>query len=311
MLEKLKDKKTAIIATLFAMFLWGSDMPVIKTTYKEMGVAASNTGAQILIAGFRFFLAGVLAFIYFRSFNEEKLDKKNINIKYIIILSLIQTSIQYIFYYVGMSNTSGVKSSIIQATNSFLVVIISIIMLPNEKINLQTIIAIILGTLGIIVVNGGFTNMSSEFKFIGEGFILIATTFNALSSVFVRKYGASQNEMFTTASQFIIGSIILIVTGLFTKKISLTVTPLAIILIIYGAFISATSYIIWNTVLRYHSANEMGVYKLFVPIFGSLLSVWGLHEDFTIDLLIGLILVILGSIVLNLDTKNNKKKTSV
>ncbi len=55
----------------------------------------------------------------------------------------------------------------------------------------------------------------------------------------------------------------------------------------------------------------MGVYKLFVPIFGSLLSVWGLHEDFTIDLLIGLILVILGSIVLNLDTKNNKKKTSV
>ena len=310
MLEKLKDKKTAIIATLFAMFLWGSAMPVIKTTYKEMGVAASNTGAQILIAGFRFFLAGVLAFIYFRSFNEEKLDKKNINIKYIIILSLIQTSIQYIFYYVGMSNTSGVKSSIIQATNSFLVVIISIIMLPNEKINLQTIIAI-LGTLGIIVVNGGFTNMSSEFKFIGEGFILIATTFNALSSVFVRKYGASQNEMFTTASQFIIGSIILIVTGLFTKKISLTLTPLAIILIIYGAFISATSYIIWNTVLRYHSANEMGVYKLFVPIFGSLLSVWGLHEDFTIDLLIGLILVILGSIVLNLDTKNNKKKTSV
>ena len=248
MLEKLKDKKTAIIATLFAMFLWGSAMPVIKTTYKEMGVAASNTGAQILIAGFRFFLAGVLAFIYFRSFNEEKLDKKNINIKYIIIPSLIQTSIQYIFYYVGMSNTSGVKS---------------------------------------------------------------ATTFNALSSVFVRKYGASQNEMFTTASQFIIGSIILIVTGLFTKKISLTVTPLAIILIIYGAFISATSYIIWNTVLRYHSANEMGVYKLFVPIFGSLLSVWGLHEDFTIDLLIGLILVILGSIVLNLDTKNNKKKTSV
>ena len=81
MLEKLKDKKTAIIATLFAMFLWGSAMPVIKTTYKEMGVAASNTGAQILIAGFRFFLAGVLAFIYFRSFNEEKLDKKNINIK--------------------------------------------------------------------------------------------------------------------------------------------------------------------------------------------------------------------------------------
>ena len=226
MLEKLKNKKTAIVATLFAMFLWGSAMPVIKTTYNEMGVTPSDTGAQILIAGFRFFLAGVLAFIYFRAFNEEKVDRKNINIKYIIILSLIQTSIQYIFYYVGMSNTSGVKSSIIQATNSFLVVIISIIMLPKEKINLQTILAILLGTLGIIVVNGGFANMSSEFKFIGESFILIATTFNALSSVFVRKYGASQNEMFTTASQFIIGSIILIVTGLFTKKISLNITAL-------------------------------------------------------------------------------------
>ena len=75
------------------------------------------------------------------------------------------------------------------------------------------------------------------------------------------------------------------------------------ILLAYGAFISATAYVIWNTVLKYYSANEMGMYKLFIPIFGSVLSVIILDESFTRNLLMGLVLVILGSLVLNVDFK--------
>lgn len=55
----LKNKKIAITATLIAMLLWGSAIPTIKTTYLELGVGRADTGAQILIAGIRFFLAGV------------------------------------------------------------------------------------------------------------------------------------------------------------------------------------------------------------------------------------------------------------
>ncbi|WP_238390441.1 DMT family transporter [Anaerococcus sp. mt242] len=308
MLEILKDKKTAIIFTLFAMLLWGSAVPTIKTTYAEMNVTSVDTGAQILLAGIRFFLAGVLAFVYYLTFNKNRVNKKSIDWKYIIVLSLIQTMVQYLIYYIGMINTSGIKASIIQAMNSFIVVILSAIMLPKEKINKATIFAIIIGTFGIVIANGGFGNVGTGFTLLGEGFILLATTFNALSAVYVRKYGANQNEFFVTAAQFVIGSIPLIIIGLIMNKTKLTFSPLAIVLLIYGAFISATAYITWNTVLKYHAAGEMGMYKLFIPIFGSMLSVLILKENFTINLLIGLILVIFGSIILNLNKRYVRRK---
>ncbi|MBM0045477.1 DMT family transporter [Anaerococcus sp. mt242] len=304
----LKDKKTAIIFTLFAMLLWGSAVPTIKTTYAEMNVTSVDTGAQILLAGIRFFLAGVLAFVYYLTFNKNRVNKKSIDWKYIIVLSLIQTMVQYLIYYIGMINTSGIKASIIQAMNSFIVVILSAIMLPKEKINKATIFAIIIGTFGIVIANGGFGNVGTGFTLLGEGFILLATTFNALSAVYVRKYGANQNEFFVTAAQFVIGSIPLIIIGLIMNKTKLTFSPLAIVLLIYGAFISATAYITWNTVLKYHAAGEMGMYKLFIPIFGSMLSVLILKENFTINLLIGLILVIFGSIILNLNKRYVRRK---
>ena len=304
----LKNKKFAILATIFAMVLWGSAIPTIKTTYMELNVGRSDTGSQILIAGIRFFLAGLLGLIYYKKFSKEKSEKENISLKYIVILSLIQTSIQYMIYYIALSNTQGVKASIIQASNSFIVVILSFFLLPNEKIHPNTILAIILGTLGIVVVNGGFSNMGSEFNPLGEGLILISTTFNALSSIYVRKYGRNQDQFFATAAQFILGSIPLIIIGLIMNDKTLAFTPKSVILLAYGAFISATAYVIWNQVLKIYSANEMGMYKLFIPIFGSVFSVIFLGENFTLNLLIGLILVMLGSVILNLGKKKKVRE---
>lgn len=304
----LKNKKFAILATIFAMVLWGSAIPTIKTTYMELNIGRSDTGSQILIAGIRFFLAGLLGLIYYKKFSKEKSEKENISLKYIVILSLIQTSIQYMIYYIALSNTQGVKASIIQASNSFIVVILSFFLLPNEKIHPNTILAIILGTLGIVVVNGGFSNMGSEFNPLGEGLILISTTFNALSSIYVRKYGRNQDQFFATAAQFILGSIPLIIIGLIMNDKTLAFTPKSVILLAYGAFISATAYVIWNQVLKIYSANEMGMYKLFIPIFGSVFSVIFLGENFTLNLLIGLILVMLGSVILNLGKKKKVRE---
>lgn len=304
----LKNKKIAIVATLMAMLLWGSAIPTIKTTYQELGIGRADTGAQILIAGIRFFLAGLLGFLYLKLFNKEKIVKEDISYKYIFVLSLTQTFVQYLIYYIALSNTAGVKAAIIQSSNAFMVVLISLVLLPAEKVHPKTIIAIILGTLGIIVVNGGLSGMTTEFNPMGEGLILLSTFFNALSSVYVRKNGKNQNEYLVTASQFILGSIPLIIIGKTLHPQGLAFTGKSILLLIYGAFISATAYVIWNTALKYQTASEMGMYKLFIPIFGSILSVIVLGEYFTFNFLMGLVLVMLGSLVLNTNFDKFRQK---
>ncbi|MBZ2386455.1 DMT family transporter [Anaerococcus murdochii] len=297
----LKNKKNAIIFSIFAMLLWGSAIPTIKTTYAELAINPLDTGAKILIAGMRFFMAGLITFIYLGLFNKEKIKRNEINWKFIIFIGIIQTFIQYIFYYIGLSHIAGVKSSIIQASNSFIVVIFSLLLLPGDKINKNMIIALILGTAGIIITNMGKAGGDAGFKLTGDGFILMSTTVNALCTVLIRKYGQKENSYFLMAMQFIIGATLMIITGLILRDGNLHFNLKAIILLLYAAFISATAFTIWTLVLKYHSAGEFGIYKLFVPLFGSILSVLTLGEAFTTNLAIGMVLVLSGSLILNLN----------
>lgn len=294
----IKEKRWAIIFSLMAMLLWGSAIPLIKLTYLHAGIQANDPGGKIFIAGIRFFMAGLLTYIYFFLFNKEKVERDKINFKFIIILALIQTTLQYSMYYIGLSNTLGSLAAVIQASNAFITVIISVILIADEKLTARKLAALIIGSLGLIIINlkdrGSF-----HFKFTGEGFILIATTLNALASVLIRKYGRDQNSFLMTGTQFLLGATPLIIIGALTHTSLVNFDLKLFLMLSYGAFISATSFTIWTSVLQAHSASEFGVYKLFIPIFGTILSVLFLGEELTIYIILGLIFVLLGAVVLN------------
>ncbi|KXB72050.1 putative membrane protein [Peptoniphilus sp. DNF00840] len=297
-MKLIKEKKWAIVFSLFAMLLWGSAIPLIKTTYIHANIMPDDTGGKILIAGIRFFMAGILTFIYFGLFNKEEVKKENINIKFILVLALFQTCLQYMFYYIGLSNTLGSLAAVIQASNAFITVVISVLLISEEKFTKRKLSALLVGSIGILIINlkggGGL-----HFKLSGEGFVLIATTFNALSSVLIRKYGRKLNGFLLTASQFALGATPLIIIGAITHKSNVNFDFLLFVMLSYGAFISATSFTIWTFVLQTHSSSEFGIYKLFVPIFGTILSIIVLGEDLTINIVLGLIFVLTGAIILN------------
>lgn len=294
----IKEKRWAIIFSLMAMFLWGSAIPLIKLTYLHAGILPDDPGGKIFIAGIRFFMAGLLTYIYFFLFNKEKVERDKINFKFIIILALIQTTLQYSTYYIGLSNTLGSLAAVIQASNAFITVIISVILIADEKLTARKVAALIIGSIGLLIINlkdaGSF-----HFKLTGEGFILIATTLNALASVLIRKYGRDQNSFLMTGTQFLLGATPLIIIGALTHTSLVNFDLKLFLMLSYGAFISATSFTIWTSVLQAHSASEFGVYKLFIPIFGTILSVLVLGEELTIYIILGLIFVLMAAVVLN------------
>ncbi len=299
----LSNKKSATLVVIFCMLLWGSAIPTIKTTYTAFLIDKADTGAKILTAGIRFFMAGLLTYFYMFLFGKNKVEKKNINWRYIIVLSIIQTSLQYLLYYIGLSNTTGVKSSIIQASNAFFVVILAAILIPDEKLSPGKILALLIGTGGILIANYK-PGSASSFKISGEGAILASTCFNAFSTVYVRWRGRGEDAFFTTSAQFILGSVILIIVGLAAGGAGgIHFSVRGALLLAYGAFISATAYTLYTLVLHHQPAGEVGFYKLFIPIFGSLLSIIFLGEMFNLQLLIGLFLLITGTYILNMDKK--------
>lgn len=64
-MKLIKEKRWAIVFSLLAMLLWGSAIPLIKLTYIHANILPDDPGGKIFIAGIRFFMGGLLTFIYF------------------------------------------------------------------------------------------------------------------------------------------------------------------------------------------------------------------------------------------------------
>lgn len=294
-----KDKNTAILISLFCMFLWGSAFPMIKIGYQELGIVQEDIFGKIYFAGCRFFIAGLLVCLYYFILEKERLHYTKGAWKLILALAFLQTAGQYFFFYIGVGNTTGVKSSVLQASSTFFTVILAHFMLKGDRLTWQKTLALILGFSGIMVTNFGNT-FDWHFTMLGEGFMLISAILSSFANIFVKEYGQKINSFLLAAGQFFIGGSTLFIIGRTGLGHNLHFTPLAFALLLYGSFISATAFVLWYIILKYHPVGEISIYRLFIPAFGTVLSALIIPgESFTYGIFIGLFLVVIGMVVLN------------
>lgn len=94
-----------IIIALFCAALWGSAFPVLKVSYEELGIVAGDRSAIIVLAGMRFFLAGVLIFVLIIfGFRQSARVKLKI-IPQLLLLGILQISLMYFLFYNGLAYT--------------------------------------------------------------------------------------------------------------------------------------------------------------------------------------------------------------
>lgn len=294
------NNKNILIMAIICTMLWGSAFPSVKIGYKLFDIASSVEG-QILFAGIRFTFAGILTIITACIFNKKFVKPEKENIKSIAILGIIQTTIQYIFYYIGMSNTTGVKASILNAVSPFIVIIICHFITRNDKINSKKAIGCILGFLGVIILNlnksqGAF----SGFNLFGEGYIILSAASFAIGSIYSKKVANTGDSATITGYQLFIGGIVLILISFVNGIPALNVTAPGIILLIYMSLLSAAAFTIWTILLKYNSAGKISIYNFLTPIFGALMSAIFLGElFFNIMNILALISVCTGIYIIN------------
>lgn len=294
----LKHRKVALFVTLFCMLLWGSAFPMLKVSYAIMGIPASDYLSKTFLAGLRFLLAGILGSVFYLVTTKGKRKRESLPWSFILRLAFFQTAFQYSLFYVGVGNTTGVKSAIIQASSTFFSVLLAHWFVKGDGMTKRKIIALILGFSGIVVAN-----ISKEFdmamRFNGEGFLMISSLSNAIGGLLVTRERAKTNPLLLSSLQMGIGSLPLVAVGLLSG-VSLQFSAPAFGLLIYGAFLSATAFALWYGLLQIYPLGEISIYRLFIPLFGSLLSVMLLPEE-TLQpaILIGLAFVVSGIYLLN------------
>ena len=302
-------QKTPVVCLLavFCCFLWGSAFPSIKLGYEWFGIQSHDSFSQIMFAGCRFMLAGVLTILLGSVIRHQWLIPKKSSLRYLISLSLFQTILQYLFFYIGLANTTGVKASIIEGANVFVAIIIASIFAHQEKLEFNKVLGCLIGFVGVVLVNLNGSHLELSFHLQGEGFILISTVAYAISSVLIKSYSKRENAVILSGYQFILGGFVMFLCGFFGGGKFAKVSSHGILMLIYLALVSAVAYTIWAILLTYNSVSKVTVFGFTNPVFGVLLSMLLLKENnqsLGLKGIIALFLVCFGIYIVNMSKES-------
>lgn len=289
------DKKFVVIIAALCCLLWGSAYPAVKTGYALFYISNGDIPSELVFAGYRFSLAGLILLLIAQSCGKKvfRLTKKNIG--ELLLLGIIQTTLQYIFFYVGLSNTTGVKGSIMNSTVTFFSVILAHFIYKNDKMNAQKIIGCIAGFAGVLIANFNSSLLDLSFKIQGEGFIIIAAFVFSVGAIYAKKLSRSIDVMVLTGYSLFSGGLILILLGVTSGGTVTEFTVFSSLLLIYLALLSSIAFSLWNLLLKYNKVSLVSVFNFLTPIFGVMLSAIFLGENiFEYKYFIALILVCSG-----------------
>ena len=136
--ESVFSKTWALVMfALIACALWGSAFPGVKTGYELFGI--ETTGSRMLFAGYRFTAAGIITLIIVSVFEGRFVKIKKSSVQYIFAQGMLQTTVQYVFFYIGLANTTGIKGSVIDGSSGFFSIIAAHFILRNEKMSLRKV----------------------------------------------------------------------------------------------------------------------------------------------------------------------------
>lgn len=305
----LTNMRAILLLAGICCFLWGSATPAIKIGYRLFGIDGADTASILLFAGSRFLLAGLLVIGYHSITKGHWIWPPKGSGRAIGHLALTQTVLQYVFFYVGLSHASGVHGAIITGTNVFFSILCASLVFRYEKLELRKITGCILGFLGIVIVNlsGSRAAEGTGISFLGEGFVLLAQIFYALSGSLVKRYAKDFDVVTLSGYQFMAGGVILLLIGAaWGGALSRTAGFWGIALLLYMGFLSAVAYTLWGVLLKYNPVSRVTIFGFMNPMFGVLLSALLLGESsqaLNLHTLAALLLVCLGIYVVNREKK--------
>ena len=291
------------IRTIFALIcciLWGSAFPCIKIGYEWLDI--ETTGSQILFGGYRFLMAGIMTFIMGCIIEKRIMTIKKKNMPHIIGLGFLQTTIEYVFFYIGMSNITGSKGAIINGSSTFVAILLAHFLIKGDRMTWRKTAGCLMGFAGVVLIN--LEGLGGSFSLMGEGMILISTIAYGASSTIVKLLFDKGTPMAITAYQLTFGSIFMIIIG-FALGGSVTGFELkSIILLVYMAAISSVGFSLWTVLLKYNPVGKVTIFGFSIPVFGTLLSGIFLGESiFTLQNLAALAFVCAGIIIVNRQEK--------
>ncbi|MGL4818688.1 MAG: DMT family transporter [Bacilli bacterium] len=297
----LKSKTALVLSALCVTFLWGSAVPLMKVMYDMLGVMPNDTGEQLLFAGYRFTLSGLLILLLLRiTGGREMLRLPRVSIAPAMLLGVFQTGLQYTFFSIGIANSTGMEGAIIAGTGTFFQILYARLFIAGSVMRSSQWLGLGIGFFGVLLINIPIGKDTTIDIGIGEVLLLCSVMSAAFGNVYAKMKGGAHNLTQLTGYGMLFGGSALMCIGVvWSGLMPWTITGTEVLLYLYLATLSAIGFLVWNLLMSIHEVTSVSVFMFLIPVFGVLLSGIILHEPLTIQTIVGLVAVALGILIVN------------
>lgn len=281
--EKSIWKRPAWVAifAFTAAFAWGWAYPLIKLGFAEFGITPDQTGSKMLFAGVRFSISGLIILAMAKGAHRSfEMSTGVRGWAFILIFALLNTSIHYACFYIGLSHSAGSRAAILNSLSVFTLVILACVAYPStDRLNASKVVGCVLGFVGILALNIGGAD-SGGFTWLGDGMIIGNALCSAAAGLMTRKMGRHIDVFVGTGYSLLMGGILLAIPGLAIGGTVPMVTAWGIVILLLLIAISTVAFGLYNKLLSCNPVGKVAIFNSLIPVIGAVSSCICLGEPF-------------------------------
>lgn len=205
---------------------------------------------------------------------------------------------------IGLQYTTPSRNAFLTATNVVIVPFIAFIIL-RKKVGIRGIVGAVMAIVGV-----GILSLDKDLSLsMGDGLTLICAVGFAfqifLTSEFVKKYRATVLNFVQMCTAAVLSLLCLGVFG----EIHFTVTTKGILSVLYLGIVSTTiCYLLQTACQKYVDETKAAIILSMESVFGTFFSIMILHEQVTVKMLVGCVIILAAVLISNMEDLGNTVK---
>lgn len=268
-----------VVFALTAAIAWGWAYPLIKLGMNEFGILPDMTGCKMLFAGIRFFISGLIILAIAKPTGRKFGVRKTADWWFIMLFSLLNTTLHYAFFYFGLSHNAGARSAILNSMSVFTVVIFACMFFKSDRMTMRKAIGCVIGFVGILALNLGGKD-SGRFTLLGDGMIILNALCGASASLLTRGLSKRVDVFVGTGYSLSIGGALLVLPGLAAGGTLPVVSITGLVILLLLIAISTVGFSLYNKLLSCNPVGKVAIFNSLIPVVGAVTSCLCLGETF-------------------------------
>ena len=285
----MKPTRLLTVAALAALILiWGTTWAAIRVSLEGIP-PITGVALRFAVAA-----AALLALV---PFFGVKLGQSRAERWLWLANGVLTFAIPYgILYWAEQVVPSGL-AAVLYATYPLMIAVIAHVLLPEERLTWKKVVGVLIGFAGVAVI------FSEDFRALGgsqvlsaAAVLLISPFLAALGSALVKRWGQGVHPLSITAMPMLITAVLTGAAALGLERgREVTFGTAPVLALLYLAIMgSAVTFTLYFWLLKHQTATAMGLITYAIPVIAVTVGTLFFDEPFTLRILIGAALVLVG-----------------